>query len=156
VLHALAAAAHDEQSWERLRSALAQTQGAPWAEFSRLPRTLIAWNTPGREADILGFIARQHRTDYDVLPTWAQLEMPVLYQVGELDRSVPGPDSAARIAAALAHNPHAVVRVYPRGDHPLFESESGYPRDIRNASRYAEGYLADLDAFVRRAAARRG
>jgi pimeloyl-ACP methyl ester carboxylesterase len=148
-LHALAMAARDEESWERLRAALAEMQSAPWAELTRLPRSLVAWASPGREADILDFVASQHRTDFDVLSTWAQLDMPVLYQVGERDRYVPGPESAARIAAALAHNPHALARVYPRGDHPMFESETGYPRDIGNVTRYAEGYLPDLDRFVR-------
>lgn len=150
-LHALAIAADDQESWERFRAALAGAIDAPWFSQARLPRGVVAWDD-AHLADIRGFIEAQHRTEFDVLATWRQLRMPVLYQVGELDRYVPGPESAARIAAALEDNPQAHARLYPRGDHPMFESESGYPRDIPRVSRYAEGYLTDLDAFIRRIA----
>lgn len=149
-LHALAIAANDQESWERFRTALSHAQDASWFPLVRLPRGVVPWDD-AHLADIRGFIEAQHRTDFDVLPTWAQLRMPVLYQVGGLDRYVPGPESAARIGAALADNPRAEVCLYPRGDHPMFESVSGYPRDIPRVSRYAEGYLRDLDAFIRRA-----
>ena len=58
----------------------------------------------------------------------------------------------ALIAAALAANHQSRVYLYPRGDHPMFESTNGYERDIPGVSRYADGYLRDLDAFLRRTA----
>jgi hypothetical protein len=37
----------------------------------------------------------------------------------------------------------------------MFESTHGYERDIPSVSRYADGYLRDLDAFLRRMERRR-
>lgn len=148
-LHQLAIAVNDQDSWEQFRAALADAQGAPWFDLARLPRAVASWDTE-HIADIQRFVEAQHRTDFDVLPTWGLLQMPVLYQVGGRDRYVPGPDSAARLREALSGNRDATIILYPAGDHPMFESASGYQRDIPNVTRYAEGYLTDLDRFARR------
>lgn len=150
-LHTLAIAAHDQPTWEALRTALGQAHDAPWFNLARLPGELPAWDD-AHQADIHAFIDAQHRNETDPSGVWAQLHVPVFVQIGGLDRYVPGPESRNRIAAALAANRQARVYLYPRGDHPMFESTNGYERDIPGVSRYADGYLRDLDAFLRRTA----
>ncbi|HWA01630.1 MAG TPA: alpha/beta fold hydrolase [Caulobacterales bacterium] len=149
-VHELALGASDAQSWERFREGLASIRGAPWFRLVRLPADLPAWNDAARHGEVEGFIATLRRDASDPLASWRQLSMPILIQEGGLDRYVPGPLSTELLRTALSRNHAAHVVLYPRGDHPMFESSDGYPRSIPAASRYAEGYLTDLDAFARR------
>jgi pimeloyl-ACP methyl ester carboxylesterase len=137
--------------WDELAAAYRAASSEPWFELSRLPRNLLP-QTPENEARIADYIAGQRRNLIDPPALWGQLRMPVLVQIGGRDRYVPGPDSAERIRQALRGNADATVTLYPTGDHPMFESATGYPRDIRNVTRYTEGYLTDLDRFLRRMA----
>jgi pimeloyl-ACP methyl ester carboxylesterase len=140
--------------WDELAAAYRAASSEPWFELSRLPRNLLP-QTPENEARIADYIAGQRRNLIDPPALWGQLRMPVLVQIGRRDRYVPGPDSAERIRQALRGNADATVTLYPTGDHPMFESATGYPRDIRNVTRYTEGYLTDLDRFLRRMARQR-
>jgi len=139
--------------WEDLRAALRAASGEPWFALARLPPDLIP-HTSENEARIAAHIASQRRNVIDPPGLWAQLRMPILFQVGAFDRYVPGPETAERLRAALSGNPRAQVKLYPTGDHPMFDSTTGYGRDIPNVSRYSPGYLEDLDAFVRQEARR--
>jgi pimeloyl-ACP methyl ester carboxylesterase len=139
--------------WEAFRTALRAASAEPWFQLARLPRDLIP-QTPENEARIANHIASQRRNIIDPPAIWAELRMPVLIQIGGRDRSVPGPESVERLREALRANSDADVLLYPEGDHPMFESASGFPRDIPNASHYAAGFLTDLDEYVRRFAAR--
>jgi len=140
--------------WEELRVALSAASGEPWFGLARLPRDLIP-QTRENQARIDAHIASQRRNLIDPPAIWSELRMPILVQIGGRDRYVPGPESAEHLAAALRSNARAEVKLYPAGDHPMFESATGYPRDIPNAARYAPDYLTDLDVFVRREARRR-
>lgn len=139
--------------WEALRAALQAASGEPWFALTRLPPNLIP-QTPENAERIENHIAAERRNLIDPLALWAQLQMPALVQIGGRDRYVPGPESAERIREALHGNSTATVTLYPTGDHPMFDSATGYPRDIPNASRYAPDYLTDLDRFVRHMARR--
>jgi pimeloyl-ACP methyl ester carboxylesterase len=135
--------------WDELDAALRAASGEPWFELARLPRGLIP-RTPENEARMAGHIAAQQRNVIDPPALWAQLTIPVLIQVGARDRYVPGPESVEALSQALAANADGRVILYPTGDHPMFESVTGDPRDIPNVTRYADGYLSDLDRFARR------
>lgn len=137
--------------WEELRAALRAASSEPWFALTRLPGDLIP-QTQANQSRIAAHIASQRRNVIDPPAVWASLRMPILIQIGGRDRYVPGPESAEHLLAALRQNPEARVELYPGADHPMFESATGYARDIPNATRYAPGYLSDLDMFVRRQA----
>lgn len=144
----IAVIAANGAGWEDLRSALQTASGEPWFELARMPRDLIP-QTPENAERIAAHVAREQHNTINPSVLWAGLDMPILVQIGGRDRYVPGDSSAAAIAAAVARNRRAEVILYPTGDHPMFENESGFGRDIPNVRRYTENYLTDLDRFVR-------
>lgn len=141
----------DGVGWEELRTALRAASSEPWFELARLPPDLIP-QTPENQARIAAHIASQRRNVIDPPAVWSALRMPVLVQIGGRDRYVPGTESVEHLRAALRTNGDAAVLLYPTGDHPMFDSATGYGRDIPNVTRYAPDYLIDLDRFARRMA----
>ncbi|MFZ2031434.1 MAG: alpha/beta fold hydrolase [Vitreimonas sp.] len=140
--------------WNDLRTALSAASHQPWFQFARLPGQLPEWNEANR-AQILDIVDMQRRNIVETPALWAQVRRPLLLQNGTLDIYVPGVMSAEALQRAVDTNPNALVRIYPRGDHGLFESEHGYGRDIPGVSRFVPGYLTDMDAFIARYAVRR-
>jgi pimeloyl-ACP methyl ester carboxylesterase len=140
--------------WNDLRAALASASREPWFRLARLPGDLPEANAANR-AQIADIIDLQKRNIVDTPPLWAQVHCPVLIQNGTLDTYVPGVMSAEILQRTLGGNPNALVRLYPRGDHAVFESEHGYGRDIPRVSRFVPGFLTDMDAFIARYAVRR-
>ena len=140
--------------WNDLRAALDAAHTQSWFGMARLPPTLPEDNAANR-AEIAGRVALMRANVADPAPLWAQIHCPVLTQNGTLDIYTPGIRTAEVLMRALDNNPNALVRLYPRGDHGIFESEHGYGRDIPNVSRYAPGFLTDMDAFIARYAAPR-
>lgn len=138
-----------QRHWERYRSKVEQHAADPWFTQTRLPTQLSAWreeNIPAiREA-----VGYWQRNWIEPTELWRGLEMPVLIQIGESDRSIPGPRSAYLLSRALRGNAHASVHLYEDADHPMFANASGRSRDIPNSQGFAAGYLTDLDAFIRR------
>ncbi|MGH6951640.1 MAG: alpha/beta hydrolase family protein [Vitreimonas sp.] len=147
----MAVVAAGGEGWGELRAALAAARNEPWFALVRLPGQIIEFNEQNR-ANIESFIAAERRGQIDPPALWSQIRQPVLIQIGGYDRYVPGPQSAELLRAALASNPQAQVMLYATGDHPMFDSISGYERDIPRVSLYVEGYLADLHAFTLRMA----
>jgi hypothetical protein len=135
--------------WNDLRAALTEVSRQPWFRLARLPADLPESNDANR-ARIADIIDLQKRNIVDTPPLWARVHCPVLIQNGTFDAYAPGVMSAEVLQRALDGNPAAFVRLYPRGDHGLFESEHGYGRDIPGVSRFAPSFLTDMDAFIRR------
>ncbi len=140
--------------WSDMRTAFAAASHERWFQFARLPAQLPEANDANR-AQIADIIDIQKRNIVDTPALWAQVHCPVLLQNGTLDTYVPGVMSAEILQRALRANPNALVRVYPRGDHAVFESEHGYGRDIPGVARFVPGFLTDMDAFIRRYAVQR-
>jgi pimeloyl-ACP methyl ester carboxylesterase len=82
--------------------------------------------------------------DFDALPLLRELDMPMLFVHGALDRSYPATLSAERLTE-LASDPARDVQVvtYPGADHGILTRRLPWPR-------YADGYVEHLVTWVER------
>lgn len=118
------------EGWTALRSALEQARGESWFRLARVPDSLPERPEPAN----LRWVERERRYQFDPLPWWEKVKVPVLILNGGLDRNVPGRDSQARIEAALARggNQHRRVEFYPDADHQLWVVTRLGQRDSRS------------------------
>ena len=89
---------------------------------------------------------------YDPLPYWREVRVPVYVMLGALDRSVPTAESAPLLRAALrdAGISDATVRVFPNGNHGLMEAQTGFERGAQANRYYVAGFQGDLIAWMRK------
>ena len=67
---------------------------------------------------------------YDPLPVLAQVRQPVLWLMGEDDRSLPTRTSVSNMEALIERGGPFTLEVFPRGTHGLRDSGSGRPMDV--------------------------
>lgn len=137
------------RDWNGLRAALAQASSEPWFRFARLPGSILE-DTPANRPAIDAFIGGERRRYIDPADLWPRVRAPVLVQLGGRDVYIPAIRSQEIIRDGLSRggNRDATVILYPDGDHGLFESPTGQMRDIPRVTRFAPGYLTDLDAWI--------
>jgi pimeloyl-ACP methyl ester carboxylesterase len=67
---------------------------------------------------------------FDPLPVLARVRQPVLWLMGEDDRSVPTRTSVGNMEALIERGGRFTLEVFPRGTHGLRDSGSGRPMDF--------------------------
>jgi dienelactone hydrolase len=138
-----------ELAWDSLKhevSAVAQERWFPWSRVLWVPH--ISPSDRGAMAYVNKLRAEWQ---YDPLPYWRMVRIPVYVMLGGLDRSVPTAETARLLRGALAAagNTDATVRVFDRGNHGLLGSRTGYDRELYMLSRYVPGFQDGLVRWIK-------
>jgi uncharacterized protein len=94
-------------------------------------------------AEILEQVRRAGPGGFDPLPSIRRLTVPSLWLYGALDQHVPAALCVERLAGTGAD-----VRVFPRADHFLIESDHGLIAEDLRSHRYADGAFVALGSWL--------
>lgn len=88
--------------------------------------------------------------DFNPLPVLEQVKCPVLILFGERDKVVPVRESAHLYEKALKANPAHTIRVFPRGNHALLESDVGVLPEIMcmEKKEFVPGYYDLVSGWI--------
>jgi pimeloyl-ACP methyl ester carboxylesterase len=97
-----------------LQAVLDEAWTKRWASSTILPRRVPTATDKSR-------LLRWRNLDFDPVPSWERIRVPVLVFFGERDNVVPVQQSVERIERALkqAKNTDVTIKVYPDGDHTI-------------------------------------
>jgi dienelactone hydrolase len=127
------------------------------AQRQRVYSTLTINGTklpPPTDAEIRAALAGIRDGGFDPRPAIGALRIPVLWQLGALDKRGYTPESVANLEALIAAGANNItVRVYPGGAHSLRETTQGLAWEERDAVRVVPGVFADLAAWLRKTVA---
>jgi pimeloyl-ACP methyl ester carboxylesterase len=129
------------QDWERLAAEMRPVKTKKWFEsvphFSDLNELVSDWRTV---------------YSYDPALALEKVTCPVLALFGALDNSTPVPQTIANMQRALktAGNSNFTYRVFPKGNHGLLESETGYNSEIPKLKRFVPGLFETMTIWLRR------
>lgn len=129
------------QGWDELQE-LYQTGAAQHAFWAHEPAAKDFWFRAWYRATM----------DFDPVPFWEKVKCPVLAFFGERDITVRPEPSKTILAAALARggNQDVTIKVVPRGSHGYLDVETGLVRrDLPRVKKFAEGYFAPMDEWLR-------
>lgn len=138
------------QSWDSLKSevmAISNERWYPWSRVLWVPRVDPADNAAVAFVDKL-----RAEWEYDPIPYWKKVKVPVYVMLGELDRSVPSAETATMLRAALAEAgiKDATVRVFKGANHGLLRARTGYDRETRSLGYYVPGFQEGLVSWIKR------
>lgn len=85
---------------------------------------------------------------FDPKPILAALQIPVLWQLGSVDKRMHTPETVADLAA-IDSGHHFTIRVYPGGAHSLRLTEHGTISEEQSSPGFVGGVFADLAAWLR-------
>jgi pimeloyl-ACP methyl ester carboxylesterase len=130
------------QDWERLAATMQQVKDKKW--FDYVPHFFSDLNE-------LGYYWRTLYS-YDPALTLQKVSCPVLALFGALDNSTPVPQTIANMQRALkiAGNTNFRYRVFPKGNHGLLESETGYNSEIPKLKRFVPGLFETMTIWLRK------
>jgi uncharacterized protein len=87
---------------------------------------------------------------FDPRPVLAALRIPVLWQLGSVDKRMYTPETLANLAAIGASGKHDfTIHVYPGGAHSLRDTAHGLIAEERTSPGFVTGVFADLAAWLR-------
>jgi uncharacterized protein len=87
---------------------------------------------------------------FDPRPDLAGLTIPLLWQLGTVDRRMYMPETLANLAAITASGTHDfTIRTYPGGAHSLRSTAHGIAAEERTSPGFVPGVFADLGAWLR-------
>ncbi|HEY2954946.1 MAG TPA: alpha/beta fold hydrolase [Candidatus Eisenbacteria bacterium] len=138
----------DTPAWDSLKAEVAVVSSERWFPWSRVlwvPRV-----SPSDTRAVAFLNKLRAEWQFDPLPYWRMVRVPVYIMLGGLDRSVPTAESAPLLRGALAAagNGDATVRVFDQGNHGLLESRTGYDREVFELSRYVPGFQDGLVGWL--------
>jgi alpha/beta superfamily hydrolase len=139
-----AAARSRDVAFALLQSAPAMSVGRQLA-YDRL--TKDGWVDPGNDQTVQSELAAVPDSGYDPRADIGSLRIPVLWQLGSVDRRMFTPETVADLQEI--GNPHVDVRVYPDGAHSLRQTADGLVRQEQTAAGYVPSVFADLAAWLR-------
>lgn len=127
------------EGWDQVEAAVAKAQGTDWF-FPELVAPQGHWS--------YGFLRRV--IDYDPVPALKRVRCPVLAIFGGLDLLVPAGKNRAVWESALkaAGNRDDSIRLFPAGDHLLWEAGKGTMREMPGLKRFVPGYAEAITEWV--------
>jgi dienelactone hydrolase len=140
----LAAARTKDVAFAAIQSGPAMSVGRQRA-YARLTQT-GKLEPPPSDEQIRAALAAQPDAGFDPRPSLAALHIPVLWQLGAVDKRQYTPETIA-ILSALA-NPNIDVRVYPGGAHSLRLTANGLQSEERAAMQFVPGLFQDLGRWL--------
>jgi len=137
------------QSWDSLKTEVAAVTNERWYPWSR-----VLWVPRVDPADkgAVAFVDKlRSEWEYDPIPYWRQVKVPVYVMLGELDRSVPSAETATMLRAALAEagNKDATVRIFNAANHGLLRARTGYNRETKSLAYYVPGFQDGLISWIK-------
>jgi hypothetical protein len=93
---------------------------------------------------------------YDTYPALEAIDIPILWIFGKLDKSIP-PMATLRDLQAFApkHHKNYTFKVFEKGNHTIFEANTGYPEEVGQLNRFCPGYLKTLTTWTKQQVAPR-
>ncbi len=136
-------------AWDSLKTVVNAVSGERWFPWSR-----TLWVPHVSPADSGGrayLTTLRSSWEYDPVPYWRQVRVPVYVMLGGLDRSVPSAETAQRLRSVFAEakNSNATVRVFANGNHGLLVAHNGYEREIKSLAYYVPDFQAGLVRWLR-------
>lgn len=137
--------------WDALMAAITKSKTERWFGYARvqwLPYVPPPLDS-NANATLNGF---RRQLDFDPAKTWEQVHCPVLILLGQLDANVPAKVSAEMMERWLAKggNKDHTIRVLPKANHGLFESETGYSAESARVKRYVPGYMEGITDWLQK------
>jgi len=135
-------------AWDSLQQEVGAARTERWFPLARVmwvPRISVS------DSGAVAYVDKLRSTwQYDPLPYWEQVRVPVYIMLGALDRSVPTAESAPLLRKALARagNQRATVRVFPGGNHGLLEAHTGFDAEARTLAHYVPGFQDGLVRWI--------
>jgi len=105
-----------------------------------------ALEPPPSEADVQSALAAQPDAGFDPRPALTALRIPVLWQLGAVDKRQYTPETVANLDAIAS--PSFTVRVYPRGAHSLRDTANGLQSEEATSPGFVAGLFGDLAAWL--------
>jgi len=142
-------------AWDSLKAEVVAVQREPWYPWSR---TLWVPHVSPADSGGRAYIdALRAAWQYDPMPYWRSLTIPIYIMLGGLDRSVPTAETARALRAAFAENGNtrATVRVFPQGNHGLLVARNGYEREIHSLAYYVPGFQDSLVRWIQQVPSRK-
>jgi pimeloyl-ACP methyl ester carboxylesterase len=126
--------ARTDTGWEMLAAAEREAKEEPWYPYTGGPA--------GRDHSFWGFW-RLIR-DYDPAPALEQVRCPVLAMFGGVDTYLPVEKSMSVWKNGLekAGNRDVTIKLFPKGDHALFEAKTGGLRESSRLKTFVPGYFS--------------
>jgi uncharacterized protein len=130
--------------------------GAPWPEFDAYagplksqPWASHAWPLH-QSKDGWGRKWNALNAAFDPAATLAQVKVPVLWFLGELDHNVPGERSVQLLDAArrASGNPDVTVRTLPGTGHSFMQSATGDNKEFAASTHMVQGYWDTMDIWL--------
>jgi dienelactone hydrolase len=104
---------------------------------------------PPTDAQIQARLADVPDSGFDPRPSIAALQIPVLWQLGSVDKRMYTPETVANLASISAAGTHDfTVRVYPGGAHSLRLTTNGLIREEIRSPGFVPGLFSDLAAWL--------
>ena len=104
---------------------------------------------PPTRAQIDGALDGHVDAGFDPKPALAAIRVPVLWQLGGVDKRQYTPETVAVLNAVAAQGDHDfTIRVYPTGAHSLRDTRHGLISEELNARRFVPGLFQDLAAWL--------
>ena len=125
--------------WDQVEAAVARAQGSDWF-FPELVAPRDHWS--------YGFLRLV--IDYDPVPVLKSVRCPVLALFGGLDLLVPAGKNRAIWESALkaGENRDHSIRLFPAGNHLLWEAGKGTMREMPGLKRFVPGYADTIREWV--------
>lgn len=105
---------------------------------------------PPSRAQIEAALATRGDAGFDPRPALKALRIPVLWQLGGVDKRQYTPETVANLDAIAAQGHDFTTRIYPGGAHSLRETRHGLISEELLASGFAPGLFSDLAAWLER------
>lgn len=134
--------------WDSLIAEVNAVAKEPWYPWSR-----VLWvpRISPTDSGAVAFVNKlRAEWEYDPIPFWRTVTVPVYIMLGGLDRSVPTAESAGLLREALAGagNRDATVRVFEHGNHGLLEGRTGYDSEAGRLKNYVPGFQDGLVSWI--------
>jgi dienelactone hydrolase len=143
----LAAAESGRIRFATIQSGPAMSVGRQLAYAGRTKQGAL--DPPPTDAQIQARLANVPESGYDPKPDIAKLKIPVLWQLGSVDKRMYTPETVADLTAINASGTHDfTVKVYPGGAHSLRLTAHGLISEEKTSPGFVPGLFADLAAWL--------
>jgi len=136
-------------AWDSLKAEVKAVSGERWYPWARTQ--WVPYVSPADSGGRAYVTTLRASWEYDPIPFWRQVHVPVYVMLGGLDRSVPSAETERKLRSTFAEakNPRATVRVFDRGNHGLLVAHNGYEREIKSLAYYVRDFQAGLVRWLR-------
>lgn len=138
-----------DEGWAKLEAAAQKVKNEKWYPFVEPDSRDNYW---WRRAPLIA--------NFNPVPLWEKLKIPVLALYAELDRNAPALKNAAILEKSLkkAGNKNYTIKIFPKANHEFLEVENGlgFLNESPHLRRYIPGFFDTINKWtLQRVAVRR-